>query len=356
MPCWPADVLARAIAAAHEEGARVTAHCFGEDVAARPRRRRHRLHRARTAACEPDTIASFAAQGIAIVPTLVNIETFPQIAEPARREVPRLPPPHAATCTTGGTTTVAAAREAGIPVYVGTDAGGSLAARPGRHRGGAPRARRVHDDRGAAGRRAGGPAPGWAGPGSRRGTRPTWSSTPTTRARTSPPWPRRRSSCCAARPSTSPERGSGSTRPISARLRRGRRLAALLCVGASRRPARARGPARRGGRAPTRPPRRPTTSDEARRRRSAWLGGVDPVAAQQGAGVGEDDDAADGGAEDARRDVAHQPGRDRGRDQRRRRAGRPPRRRRCPAVPSASRKPMLAATRRRGTRWCRSSR
>ncbi|MGL5910824.1 MAG: amidohydrolase family protein, partial [Phycicoccus sp.] len=29
-PCWPADVLADAVAAAHEEGARVTAHCFGE--------------------------------------------------------------------------------------------------------------------------------------------------------------------------------------------------------------------------------------------------------------------------------------------------------------------------------------
>ena len=36
-----------AIAAAHEQGARVTAHVFGEDVAARPDRRRHRLHRAR---------------------------------------------------------------------------------------------------------------------------------------------------------------------------------------------------------------------------------------------------------------------------------------------------------------------
>jgi imidazolonepropionase-like amidohydrolase len=30
-PCWPADVLPAAMAAAHELGARVTAHCFGED-------------------------------------------------------------------------------------------------------------------------------------------------------------------------------------------------------------------------------------------------------------------------------------------------------------------------------------
>ena len=30
-PCWPVDVLTEAIAAAHEEGARVTAHCFEEE-------------------------------------------------------------------------------------------------------------------------------------------------------------------------------------------------------------------------------------------------------------------------------------------------------------------------------------
>src|SRR5690606_15980410 len=30
-PCWPRDVLTQAIAAAHDEGARVTAHCFGQE-------------------------------------------------------------------------------------------------------------------------------------------------------------------------------------------------------------------------------------------------------------------------------------------------------------------------------------
>ncbi|MGL4744631.1 MAG: amidohydrolase family protein, partial [Dermatophilaceae bacterium] len=81
-PCWPRDVLAEAVAAAHEEGARVTAHCFGEEslrdlAAAGTDCVEH--------ACglEDDTVEAFAAQGIAIVPTLVNIDTFPQIAEPA---------------------------------------------------------------------------------------------------------------------------------------------------------------------------------------------------------------------------------------------------------------------------------
>ena len=123
-PCWPADVLAEAVAAAHEEGARVTAHCFGEEslrdlAAAGTDCVEH--------ACglEPDTIASFAARGIAIVPTLVNISTFPQIAEPAREKFPTYYE-HMIDLHGRRYATIADARDAGIPVYVGTDAGGSL--------------------------------------------------------------------------------------------------------------------------------------------------------------------------------------------------------------------------------------
>lgn len=124
-PCWPRDVLSLAIAAAHEEGARVTAHCFGEEslydfAAAGTDCIEH--------ACglQDETIASFAAQGIAIVPTLVNIETFPQIAERARGKFPDYAR-HMLWLHARRYETIAAAREAGIPVYVGTDAGGSLA-------------------------------------------------------------------------------------------------------------------------------------------------------------------------------------------------------------------------------------
>ena len=123
-PCWPRDVLVEAIAAAHEEGARVTAHCFGEEslydfAAAGTDCIEH--------ACglQDETIASFAAQGIAIVPTLVNIETFPQIAERASAKFPDYAR-HMVSLYESRYETVAAAREAGIPVYVGTDAGGSL--------------------------------------------------------------------------------------------------------------------------------------------------------------------------------------------------------------------------------------
>ncbi|MFC8503990.1 amidohydrolase family protein [Pedococcus sp. NPDC057267] len=123
-PCWPVDVLTDAIAAAHDEGARVTAHCFGEaslyDFAAAGT---DCIEHA--TGLEDETIAQFAAQGIAIVPTLVNIATFPQIAEPAREKFPeyhrRMLALHERRYATIG-----AARDAGIPVYVGTDAGGSL--------------------------------------------------------------------------------------------------------------------------------------------------------------------------------------------------------------------------------------
>ena len=123
-PCWPVDVLTDAIAAAHEEGARVTAHCFGEaslyDFAAAGT---DCIEHA--TGLEPETIAQFAEQQIAIVPTLVNIATFPAIAEPAREKFPdyhrRMIDLHDRRYATIG-----AAREAGIPIYPGTDAGGSL--------------------------------------------------------------------------------------------------------------------------------------------------------------------------------------------------------------------------------------
>jgi len=123
-PCWPRAVLAEAVAAAHEEGARVTAHCFGEESL-------HDFAAAGTDciehACglEPDSIDAFARQGIAIVPTLVNIATFPAIAEPAREKFPAYHR-HMLELHARRHTTIGQAHDAGIPVFVGTDAGGSL--------------------------------------------------------------------------------------------------------------------------------------------------------------------------------------------------------------------------------------
>lgn len=123
-PCWPVDVLTEAIAAAHEEGARVTAHCFGEESL-------HDLAAAGTDCIEhatgltDETVASFARRGIAIVPTLVNIDTFPSIAASAEAKFPGYAA-HMRDLHERRYATVAAAAEAGIPVFVGTDAGGVL--------------------------------------------------------------------------------------------------------------------------------------------------------------------------------------------------------------------------------------
>lgn len=123
-PCWPAETVAEALAAAHALGARMTAHCFGEEVL-------HDLAAVGIDCVEhasgllPETIESFAAQGIAIVPTMINIDNFPAIAAPAREKFPtyfrQLMDIHARRDAT-----ITAAYDAGVPIYLGTDAGGSL--------------------------------------------------------------------------------------------------------------------------------------------------------------------------------------------------------------------------------------
>jgi imidazolonepropionase-like amidohydrolase len=123
-PCWPPDVVAEAIAAAHAAGARVTAHCFAEDslpdlAAAGIDCVEH------ATGLTDDTIAAFASRGIAIVPTLVNIATFPTIAAQAEDRFPRYHK-HMLALHARRYATVAAAHDAGIPIFVGTDAGGSL--------------------------------------------------------------------------------------------------------------------------------------------------------------------------------------------------------------------------------------
>jgi len=123
-PSFPRDTVIAAVAAAHEEGARVTAHCFGEESL-------HDFAAAGTdciehaTGLEPETIESFAAQGIAIVPTLVNIATFSELAAPAQEKFPTYHA-HMLDLHRRRYATVAAAHDAGVPIYVGTDAGGSL--------------------------------------------------------------------------------------------------------------------------------------------------------------------------------------------------------------------------------------
>ncbi|MGV0742068.1 metal-dependent hydrolase family protein [Mycolicibacterium sp. XJ870] len=123
-PLWSDDILKAAIDAAHANGARVTAHVFGEDALPG-------LINAGIDCIEhgtgltDDTIELMVEHGTALVPTLINIENFPGIAAAATKY-----PTYAAhmrdlyaSCHRR----VGAAYEAGVPIFAGTDAGGMVA-------------------------------------------------------------------------------------------------------------------------------------------------------------------------------------------------------------------------------------
>jgi imidazolonepropionase-like amidohydrolase len=124
-PCWPKDAVAEAIAAAHEEGARVTAHCFAEDSLADLVLAGIDCVEHATGLTE-ETIPLFAEHGVAIVPTLVNIATFPRLAAGGEAKFPRWAD-HLRRLHARRHATVRDAHDAGIAVYAGTDAGGGLA-------------------------------------------------------------------------------------------------------------------------------------------------------------------------------------------------------------------------------------
>ncbi|THC49003.1 amidohydrolase family protein [Streptomyces sp. A1499] len=123
--CWPRDAVEAAIAEAHRLGARVTAHCFAEDSLRDLVEAGIDCVEHATGLTE-DTIPLFAERGVAIVPTLVNIATFPDLAAGGEKKFPRWSA-HMRRLHDRRYDTVRAAYDAGVPVFAGTDAGGSLA-------------------------------------------------------------------------------------------------------------------------------------------------------------------------------------------------------------------------------------
>ncbi|MEU6572785.1 amidohydrolase family protein [Streptomyces sp. NPDC046805] len=123
--CWPREAVEAAIAEAHRLGARVTAHCFAQSSL-------RDLVEAGIDCIEhatgltDDLIPLFAERGVAIVPTLVNTATFPGLAAGGDAKYPTWSA-HMRRLYERRYDTVRGAYDAGIPVYVGTDAGGHLA-------------------------------------------------------------------------------------------------------------------------------------------------------------------------------------------------------------------------------------
>lgn len=125
-PSFPQESFAAAIAAAHAEGARVTAHCFGRDVLPG-------LLAAGIDCIEHgtglglDQVELMAATGVALVPTVMQTAKFPGFADAGRDKFPS----YAGTMEelyASRREVLMSAYEAGVPMYVGSDGGG-----PARH-------------------------------------------------------------------------------------------------------------------------------------------------------------------------------------------------------------------------------
>lgn len=123
-PLWSDDVLAAAVSAAHEHGARVTAHVFGEDalpglIAAGIDCIEHGT------GLTDDTIALMAQREIALVPTLINIDNFPAIADAASK-YPKYAK-HMRDLYAQCHRRIGAAHDAGVRIFAGSDAGSMVA-------------------------------------------------------------------------------------------------------------------------------------------------------------------------------------------------------------------------------------
>lgn len=121
-PSFPADAFAAAIRTAHEHGAKVTAHCFGYDVLPG-------LIAAGIDCIEHgtgltlDLVDTMAANGTALVPTVMQVDKFPEHAAGGQDKFPA----YARTMTdlyARRRDTLMSAYEAGVPLYAGSDGGG----------------------------------------------------------------------------------------------------------------------------------------------------------------------------------------------------------------------------------------
>ncbi len=123
-PSWTREALDQAMKVAHDRGARVTAHVFGE--AALPD-----LIDAGIDCIEHGTgldtglIDTMVANGVALVPTVRQLQNFPGYASAGEARFPKYAE-HMRALFARRRATIGAAHEAGVAIYAGTDAGGVL--------------------------------------------------------------------------------------------------------------------------------------------------------------------------------------------------------------------------------------
>ena len=121
-PSFPAEAFADAIAAAHANGAKVTAHCFGHGVLPGLIEAGIDCIEHGTGLTE-DLIDAMVERGTRLVPTVMQLDKFPEHAAAGRDRFPA----YAATMNDlyeRMPATIMAAYEAGVPIYAGSDGGG----------------------------------------------------------------------------------------------------------------------------------------------------------------------------------------------------------------------------------------
>jgi imidazolonepropionase-like amidohydrolase len=123
-PAWDAATMTAAVEAAHAAGARAAVHTFSESAV-------EIMVRAGVDSVEHgtglsvDLVDEMARRGTALVPTMINVDTFGGIAERARDKFPGYAD-HMLALRDRFPEVVRAAYQAGVPIYVGTDAGGGI--------------------------------------------------------------------------------------------------------------------------------------------------------------------------------------------------------------------------------------
>jgi imidazolonepropionase-like amidohydrolase len=121
-PSFPPEAFAAAIATAHEHGARVTAHCFGEAVLPG-------LIEAGIDCIEhgtglsQDLIDAMVEKRISLVPTVMQIDKFPEYVAAAGAKFPAYAA-HMTDLHDRQRDTIMAAYDAGVELFAGSDGGG----------------------------------------------------------------------------------------------------------------------------------------------------------------------------------------------------------------------------------------
>ncbi len=124
VPSWTRDSIEQAMKAAHDRGARVTAHVFGEDALPD-------LIESGIDCIEHGTglsielIDQMVERGVALVPTVRQLNNFPSYAAAGGEKFPKYAD-HMNALYESRRDVIGSAYEAGVQIYAGTDAGGVL--------------------------------------------------------------------------------------------------------------------------------------------------------------------------------------------------------------------------------------